>query len=78
MIFFLNFVFISDFFPLQSAPVQHPFMQEIRKLSNNLMEAKAASSSAYVEETRDFVAQERASAGASIAAPPEQVLDMRA
>ena len=46
-----------------------------RKLINNLMEANAASSSAYVEEARDFVAQERASGGASIAAPPEQVLE---
>ena len=45
-----------------------------RNLINNFMDANAASSSAYVAEARDFVAQERASAGASIAAPPEQVL----
>ncbi len=48
-----------------------------RKLINNFMEANAASSSAYVEEARDFVAQERASGGPSIAAPPEQVLAER-
>jgi hypothetical protein len=43
-------------------------------LINNFMDANAASSSAYVAEARDFVAQERASGGQSIAAPPEQVL----
>ena len=45
-----------------------------RKLINNFMEANAVSSNAYVEQARDFVAQERAAGGASIVAPSEQVL----
>ena len=42
-----------------------------------LMEANAVSSSVYLAQSRNAVAQERASAGASIAAPPEQVLAVR-
>ena len=42
-----------------------------------LMEANAASSSVYLAQARDFVAQERAAGGASIAAPTDQVLAAR-
>jgi hypothetical protein len=43
-------------------------------LINRLMEANAASSSVYLAQARNSVAQEAASAGPSIAPPPEQVL----
>jgi len=46
-----------------------------KKLINNLMEANAASKNIINEMARDVIEQERASAGASIAAPPEQVLE---
>jgi hypothetical protein len=44
-------------------------------LINNFMEANTASSNVLNQMARDAVAQERASGGASIAAPPEQVLE---
>ncbi len=46
-----------------------------RKLINNFMDANEASSSMYNAMARDAVAQQAASAGPSIAAPPEQVLE---
>jgi hypothetical protein len=42
---------------------------------HDIIEANAASSNVYNAMARDAVAQERASGGASIAAPPEQVLE---
>lgn len=44
-------------------------------LINNFMEANSASSNMLNQMSRDYVAHERASGGASIAAPPEQVLE---
>ena len=44
-------------------------------LIDNIRQANAASSSEYIKQSRDAVAQERAAAGASIAPSPEQVLD---
>ncbi len=46
-------------------------------LINNFMQGNAASSNVYLAQSRNAVAQERAAAGASIAAPPEQVLVAR-
>ena len=42
-----------------------------------LMKANTDSSSVYLAQARDFVAQERAAGGASIAAPTDQVLAAR-
>ena len=44
---------------------------------SRLMEANTASSSVYLAQARDAVAQERASAGPSLAAPPEVVRGAR-
>ena len=44
-------------------------------LINNFMQANAASSNVLNQMARDAVEQERASGGAGIAAPPEQVLE---
>ena len=45
------------------------------KMLDNVIDANTASSSMYNAMARDAVAQERASGGAGIAAPPEQVLE---